>query len=154
MREIKLIIIHCSATTSSMNWGAAEIKDVHVRQNGWADIGYHHIIRRDGTVEPGRKEATAGAHAKGYNAKSIGVCMIGGCEKYTSGKRKGQLYAANNFTAEQWSALAALVKSLLKKYPNAAVIGHRDVEPNKECPSFSVKDWLQAVQITPKRPWT
>lgn len=154
MREINLIIIHCSATTSTMDWGAKEIRDIHVNQNHWANIGYHHVIRRNGVVEPGRPEAQIGAHAKGYNAKSIGVCMIGGCEKYTSGKKKGQLYAVNNFTAEQWVTLNKTVRDLLKRYPNCAVIGHRNVEPNKECPSFSVKDWLQASGITPKRAWT
>lgn len=150
MRAINLIIIHCSASTSKMDWGAAEIRRIHVEEKKWADIGYHHVIRRNGVLEAGRKEAIAGAHAKGYNAKSIGVCMIGGVEKNKAGK----LIATNNFTAEQWTTLTKTIKDLLKRYPNAAVIGHRNVEPNKECPSFSVKDWLQASGITPKRAWT
>lgn len=148
MRKIDLIIVHCSATTSRMDWGVNEIRDLHVKQNGWADIGYHLVIRRDGTVEDGRPISKAGAHAVGYNAKSVGVCMIGGVEK-----DRGRLVAVNNFTEAQWVSLKTVLTNLLREFPDSSVIGHRDVQPMKECPSFSVKEKLRELGITPKRVW-
>lgn len=133
------IVVHCSAT-HTQNIGAAEIDRWH-RAQGWACIGYHFVIRRDGTLEEGRKEDSIGAHVNGHNANSIGICMAGGCDK--AGK------AANNFTDEQFKTLELLVRHLKAKYPNAVVQGHRDF-PNvkKDCPSFDVKAWLKAQRIT------
>ena len=83
MRKINEIILHCSATPASMDIGAKEIRDWHVNGNHWRDIGYHWVIRRDGTVEKGRPEYQVGAHCLNHNANSIGVCMVGGTKKDT-----------------------------------------------------------------------
>lgn len=141
MRKITKLIIHCAATPSTVDVGVAEIRRWHTdpppKGRGWADIGYHFVIRRDGRVENGRPVSQIGAHAKGHNANSIGICMVGGVEKIG-----GKLVAKNNFTFEQWRALETLIRKLLKDYPGVGIIGHRDVERGKECPSFSVRDWL------------
>ena len=82
MRQIDHIIVHCSYTPPSMDIGAETIREWHTlpkpKGRGWSDIGYHWVIRRNGTVEAGRSEERAGAHAKGYNQDSIGICLIGG----------------------------------------------------------------------------
>ena len=81
------IVIHCSATPSNMDIGVDKIRKWHVDDNGWDDIGYHYVIRRDGTLEIGRDEAMVGSHARAVNGTSIGVCLIGGsnsCLLYTS----------------------------------------------------------------------
>ena len=54
MREINDLIVHCSATYGSQDIGAVEIRRVHVDENGWRDIGYHYVIRRNGDIEEGR----------------------------------------------------------------------------------------------------
>ena len=72
------IVIHCSATKPSMDIGAEIIKDWHVNERGWRDIGYHKVIKRNGDVEDGRDIRDSGAHAAGYNSKSVGLCMGGG----------------------------------------------------------------------------
>mgnify|MGYP001137584974 CR=1 FL=1 len=130
-RVCDTLIIHCSATKPSQDIGAAEIRKWHL-DRGFADIGYHYVIRRDGKVERGRKEERAGAHCEGWNARSLGVCLVGGVND------KGQ--PEDNFTPEQWSALDGLVRDILKRHPTIKrVIGHRDTGARKACPSFDVR---------------
>ena len=101
------IVIHCSATKPSMDVDAETIRNWHVNERGWRDIGYHKVIKRNGDVEDGRDVRDSGAHAAGYNSKSVGVCMVGGMAEDNS--------AEANFTAQQWTALLDLVKQLKSK---------------------------------------
>ena len=126
------IVIHCAATKPSMDIGADTIRDWHVNGNGWRDIGYHLVIKRNGDVEKGRDINDSGAHAAGYNSKSIGLCLVGGMAEDNS--------AEDNFTAQQWTSLLATVKELEVDYPSAKVIGHNEIS-EKECPSFDVQKW-------------
>ena len=128
------LVVHCSATKPSMDIGLREIKRWHVDDNGWRDVGYHYIIRRNGEVELGRSNRDTGAHATGYNHKSISLCMVGGMAEDNS--------AENNFTAQQWTALLDLVKQIKVDYPEADVIGHNEIS-EKECPSFDVQKWKE-----------
>ena len=128
------IVIHCAATKASMDIGLTEIRKWHVQDNGGRDVGYHYIIRRNGEVELGRSIRDTGAHAAGYNHKSVSVCMVGGMAEDNS--------AENNFTAQQWTALLDLVKQLKSNYPDADVIGHNEIS-EKECPSFDVQKWKE-----------
>lgn len=77
MRKINEIIIHCSATPEGRNFTVQQIRDWHVKGNGWRDIGYHYVIYLDGSVHRGRPENRVGAHCTGHNANSMGVCYIG-----------------------------------------------------------------------------
>lgn len=135
------IAVHCSATTEKMNIGAADIDKWH-RQRGWACIGYHYVIRRDGTIEQGRDEAVIGSHVQGWNANSVGICMIGGVSAADVNK------AVNNFTPAQFESLKKLLGELKTRYPKAKIQGHRDF-PNvaKACPSWDVKAWLKTVGL-------
>ena len=128
------LVVHCSATKPSMDIGLREIKRWHVDDNGWRDVGYHYIIRRNGEVELGRSNRDTGAHAAGYIHKSISLCMVGGMAEDNS--------AENNFTAQQWTALLDLVKQIKVDYPEANVIGHNEIS-EKECPSFDVQKWKE-----------
>lgn len=131
METVKYIIIHAADTPADMDIGAKEIRGWHVNENGWRDIGYHYVIRRDGTLERGRDESVPGAHAVGHNIHSIGVCMVGGMPDC-------------NYTAAQWSCLESLVRDLLSRYPKSKVIGHRDVS-EKPCPMFDAKAWAGSL---------
>lgn len=135
------IAVHCSATTEKMNIGAADIDKWH-RQRGWACIGYHYVIRRDGTVEQGRDEAVIGAHVEGWNAASVGICMAGGVDANDVSK------AVNNFTPAQFESLKKLLGELKTRYPKAKIQGHRDFpKVAKACPSFDVKAWAKTVGL-------
>ena len=135
------IAIHCSATSDKQNLGAADIDKWH-RKQGWQAIGYHYVIRRDGTVEEGRDEKVVGAHVQGFNEVSVGVCMVGGVDANDVNKAK------DNFTEAQFASLKQLLVDLKSRYPKAKIQGHRDF-PNvkKACPSFEVKDWLKKVGL-------
>lgn len=133
MRKIDTIIIHCAATKPSMDIGAKEIDNWH-RAKGYFGIGYHYVIRRNGEVELGRPLDKAGAHAKGHNETSIGVCLVGGIDDRGNPE--------NNFTPEQWAELAKLVTDLQGRFGALKVIGHNEVAA-KACPSFNVQKWLE-----------
>lgn len=144
MREITAIIIHCADTPASMDIGASEIRRWHVEGNGWKDIGYHYVIRRNGIIETGRDldgdgdiDEEVGAHVAGHNATTIGICLVGG---------KGANGTPDcNFTVNQWDALERLVSDLTARYPGAEVKGHRDLDPGKACPTFDVPAWWAGV---------
>ena len=131
MRKIDSIVVHCSDTFAEMDIGVAEIRQWHLKRK-WRDIGYHYCIRRNGHIEPGRPVDEQGAHCRGHNATSIGVCMIGG-----KAREGGQ---ACNFTYSQWTALADLVIELRDRYDITRIFGHNQVA-NKSCPSFDVPSW-------------
>lgn len=135
MRKLDLIVIHCSATKPSQNIGVDEIRDWHIKGNGWSDIGYHNVIRREGVIEEGRPISVPGAHAKGYNDHSIGICLVGGLND--AGKPEA------NFTFRQYLELKFLVYSYKEKYNIQTVLGHRDLpDVSKDCPCFDVKEFF------------
>lgn len=136
MRKIERIIIHCSATPPLMNIGVNEIHSWH-KERGWKGCGYHYVIKRDGEVQKGRSVEEIGAHTKGFNVTSIGICLVGGVDE------KGK--AKDTKTKLQEESLKALLKELLLKYKGAEVLGHRDLDKAKECPSFDVKKWFLRV---------
>ena len=130
MRKITEIIIHCSATPSGVDYTVADIDRWH-RQRGYNKIGYHYVIYRDGTIHNGRPVEEIGAHCRGHNPHSIGVCYIGGLDADT-------LEPADTRTPEQCKALKELVSQLKQQYPGATVHGHNEFA-NKACPCFQVK---------------
>jgi len=134
MRKINTIIVHCSATTARHDIGVEEIRDWHVNGNGWSDIGYHYVIRLDGQIEDGRPIERSGAHARGHNAESIGICLVGGIGD--NGK------ADANFSIEQYISLRQLIIDLKSKYDIVKIIGHRDVS-KKDCPCFSIQGLIR-----------
>ncbi len=150
-KRTDFIIIHCSATPPSMDIGAKEIDGWH-RARGWLKIGYHKVVRRDGTIEDGRGLWDAGAHAKGYNSRSVGICMVGGVAE--KGKRnEGHGFSRTflpekNFTDCQWRSLRALIDVLLEEFPMARVIGHNEIS-SKDCPSWDLDTtpWLRERSI-------
>lgn len=136
LKSVDYIAVHCAATPPDMDISAADIKGWHLRK-GWLDIGYHFIIRRDGAVETGRPEDVPGAHVRGFNHISLGICLVGGVA--ADGKTP-----EDNFTDAQKHALFALLTDLKLKYPTAKIWGHCDF-PNvaKACPSFDVQEWWE-----------
>lgn len=129
MRTIDDIIIHCSATPEGRAHTVDDLRRWH-KEQGFADVGYHYIVYLDGSVHPGRSLERMGAHCKGHNAHSVGICYIGGMTA-------DLLHAKDTRTPEQRTALSALVTLLRLRFPGAALHGHRDYAA-KACPSFDV----------------
>jgi len=143
MRKFDTIIIHCAATPPHWMAGSstvAQMKEIDRwhKDRGWSGIGYHYVIGRDGTVVKGRHLNKTGAHTKGHNTGSVGVCLVGG----KGGVRTDKF--ADHFTPEQELALKALISDLCEKYPAIKHIkGHNDYTNLKGCPSFTVSEWLK-----------
>jgi N-acetylmuramoyl-L-alanine amidase len=139
-RKISHIVIHCAATPPSSDIGVKEIDAWH-RKRGWSGIGYHYVIRRNGEIEKGRPDDKVGAHVKGFNSTTLGICLVGGLNS----ARK----ATAEYTGEQWQTLELLVRHLKTQHPTAEVLGHRDFpNVNKACPCFDVADWWAFVNET------
>ena len=130
VRQITKIILHCSATREGQDVSVETIRKWHLNR-GWSDIGYHYVIYLDGSIHEGRPVNRSGAHTKGYNSKSIGICYTGGVEK--DGKTP-----KDTRTPEQDTALTNLITALLEMYPTATLHGHNEFA-NKACPSFDVQ---------------
>ena len=126
MRKINEIIVHCTATFPEQVVTVADVTRWH-QKLGWKTIGYHYLVTLAGEVQKGRPIEEAGAHCKGHNANSIGVCYVGGLD--TEGR------PTDTRTPAQRQALVTLLKQLREQFPNAKIHGHRDFA-KKACPCF------------------
>lgn len=147
------IVVHCSATRPDMDIGAAEIDSWHrARTPPFNMIGYHLVIRRSGAIEIGRGIDEMGAHVRGYNNRSIGVCVVGGLGQDSK--------PAPTFTQSQAKALKLVLLLLCARWPEAVVVGHRGLSPDldgdgvverhewlKDCPSFSVSTFMETGEF-------
>lgn len=121
---VKYLVVHCADTPNGKDFTAEDIHRWH-KDRGWDGIGYHAVIRVSGLIEYGRPEYWPGAHVKGHNHESLGVCLIG----------------RDEFTEGQWISLRGILTEWLEHYPDAEVCGHTDLDPAKTCPNFDVKRW-------------
>lgn len=130
MRTIRKIIIHCSDSPDDRDIGFQEIDDWHkargFKSPDGVHCGYHYIIKRDGVVECGRTLNEFGAHAKGHNADSVGICVVG----------------KKDFAEAQFITLRRLIKGLIEMYPDSTVHAHNEFNKGKTCPNFDVHEKL------------
>ena len=125
--SIKYLIVHCSDTPDEKEFDASYIHEMHL-SFGWDGIGYHKIILKSGQIENGRPEFWVGAHVKGLNEQSLGVCLIG----------------KKLFTNKQFQSLKKVLLDWKHKYPKAYIVGHRDsTNTKKTCPNFDVELWCK-----------
>ena len=128
---IELLVVHCSDTPDDEPLRARDIQAMHLGF-GWDGIGYHQVIGRDGLCEAGRPEYWRGAHVRGVNDRSLGVCLIG----------------RNHFTDAQMNALEQLLVEWRQRYPYAGVCGHCDFpSTEKTCPNFDASAWAASKGI-------
>jgi N-acetylmuramoyl-L-alanine amidase len=124
-QHITYLVVHCSDTPDSSALTGRDIHEMHLGF-GWDGVGYHRVIGRDGTIEPGRPDYWIGAHVRGFNDVSLGVCLIG----------------RRSFTNAQMQALETVLRSWKAAYPKAQIVGHRDFDyTEKTCPNFDVAVW-------------
>lgn len=146
MREINLIVVHCSATRADRDFTENDLEVCH-RHRGFNGAGYHFYIRKNGDIKNTRPLEKPGAYALGYNAHSIGICYEGGLDV--------RYRPADTRTEWQKHSLRVLIRTLLMDYPGCRVCGHRDLSPDrngdgrispeewvKECPCFEVTSKL------------
>lgn len=137
-----MIVLHCSGTRTTQRYSFQQCREDHL-QKGWKDIGYHYYITRDGEIHEGRPLAQAGAHCKGHNRYSIGICYEGGLDAAGT--------PCDTRTKEQRRSMRRLLTCLHDQFPDAIIFGHRDLSPDldgdgrvepdewmKQCPGFDV----------------
>ena len=129
MRQINEIVIHCSATKEGQPFRAKDIDNWHKSQ-GWESIGYHYVVGLDGKIERGRPVNKIGAHCKGHNENSIGICYIGGLDKNNKPK--------DTRTEKQKTALSALLTTLKGVFTQATIHGHNNLD-KRDCPCFDAQ---------------
>ena len=147
------IVIHCTATLAGAPYNVASIRQMH-KARGFSDIGYHYLIGLKGEIWEGRKpQDAAGAHVKGFNDTTIGISYVGGL-------RASDAAPTDTRTPEQKKSMETLLRKLSKTYPNAVILGHRDlskdldldgvVEPQeymKMCPCFDAGPWAKSLGL-------
>lgn len=134
MREIKRIFIHCTAGNQKQT-----LKDLlnEFKKRGWTNPGYHYTVFPDGKIEQLLDEDKVSNGVQGYNSTSINISYVGGID------RQGR--AVDNRTEAQKVALTELLTHLKNKYPNAHIMGHRDIwgkdksKWKKMCPCFDAE---------------
>lgn len=149
MRKIDHIVVHCTGTTPD---ATLEGMKMHWKSLGWKNPGYHVVIRKDGNVVILADSDDIVNGVKGYNVKSLHVAYIGGLEKHG---RPGC-----TLTEDQKKSLAVVLLQWAKKYPDAKIVGHRDLSPDidgdgrievcewlKQCPCFDVKIFVESMKI-------
>ena len=126
-KQIAYLVVHCSDTADDDALTGRDIHQMHLGF-GWDGVGYHRIICRDGVIEYGRPDYWVGAHVRGFNDVSLGVCLIG----------------RDSFTDAQMQALETVLRNWKSSYPLAEIVGHCDFDyTNKTCPNFDVSVWCR-----------
>ena len=139
-KDVKYIVVHCSDTRPGQPCNAEIIDDWH-RARGFEMIGYHYVILPDGVVEHGRPLFLQGAHVgtpRNYNNQSIGVCYVGG--------RNANGEFADTRTPAQKQSLVSVLAFLKSQYPNAKIVGHRDLNKGKACPCFDATVYNRFIE--------
>lgn len=155
-RAIHLLVVHCSATRACDSYTPEQLIRDHVAR-GFSGAGYHYYITRDGSLYALRPADRIGAHAKGHNRDSIGICYEGGLD--------GKYRPTDTRTPQQRQALSQLIAALLELYPGAFVVGHRDLsrdrngdgritpdEWEKVCPCFDAKLYNRGWVVPAQHP--
>ena len=125
---IRFLVVHCADTPDDREVTAEDVHGWH-QKRGWDGIGYHAFIRRDGTIEAGRPDYWTGAHVKGHNGESLGVCLAG----------------REHFTEAQMHALEQVLWDWKEENPEADVCGHRYLDSKKTCPNFDAGAWWKEL---------
>lgn len=146
MRYVDEIIVHCSATKPEWMSGttaAAKVREItrwHTDPpRNWSDIGYHVVIDRDGTIAPGRSLQREGAHAKGHNANTIGICLIGGHGSSAADRPE------DHYTPAQMRALKREIDRLNNQFGLAMKVNGHNRYAAKACPGFDAAAWWSRV---------
>lgn len=131
-REVRLLVIHCSATRYDRDFPVEALRASH-KARGFADIGYHFYVTRDGEIHRCRPLNQIGAHAAGWNDQSVGICYEGGLDE--------SLQPTDTRTYAQKCALMDLLRQLRRDYPKAKILGHYQLSPyiRKACPCFDAR---------------
>lgn len=129
---VKLVLHHAEASRCTVY----DIHNWHL-QRGWAGIGYHYFVRKDGTIYKGRNESWRGAHCPTANYNSIGICFEGS-------------YMIEQMPETQIYAGQLLIADIFSRYGKMPVYGHKELY-STDCPgiNFSLEKFKNSINVTP-----
>ena len=145
-RDITEVIVHWTDTYSNKNIGSEEI-NVTQKQLGSESIGYHYVIRRDGSLQRGRPVNKQGDHAliNGHDEYSIGLVFVGGINAPSGTSFPGNFRSVSSLTLSQMNTFNEFCKTFYEKYPGGQILGHNDIDPLEEDPGFDVRDYVEDI---------
>lgn len=138
--DINYLVVHCALTMPSSDVKVHDVRKWHLNK-GWSDVGYHFFITRSGELQEGRSVNYQGAHVKGFNGESIGICLAGGMNENANPANNPPAFF--NYTFKQLQTLVKLLNNLIQQYPGVKICGHKDLDRSRTCPGFDVAELMR-----------
>lgn len=142
-RTVTSMIVHWTETHTNRNIGSEEINKYHLGL-GIAGIGYHYVIRRDGSIQRGRPVNQDGEHTPDFNAKSIGVVFVGGINAPTGTENSENFISAQSLTRTQINSFDHLCRAFLNRFDDGYIFGHNDLDEDEFDPGFDVIEYVKS----------
>lgn len=144
-REVTEVVVHWSDTYTNKNIGSEEINKSHISLGIGKGIGYHYVIRRDGSLQRGRPVNTEGEHAisNGHDKYSIGLVLVGGINAPSGTEFATTYRSAESFTSAQMNTFKEFCQAFFNRYPGGQILGHNDIDPLEQDPGFDVRDYVE-----------
>jgi len=145
-REITEVVVHWTDTYSNANIGSEEINQTHF-QLGLKGIGYHYVIRRDGSLQRGRPVNIQGQHAEinGHDKYSIGLAFVGGLNCSSETPNPTEYRSAQSLTRAQMNTFQEFCRAFYLEFPGGQILGHNDIDETEVDPGFDVIEYCKSV---------
>ena len=144
-REVTEIIVHWTETPTNKNIGSEEINKIHL-ESGLNGIGYHYVIRRDGSLQRGRPINIQGEHVtvNKHNERSIGIVFVGGINVPSGTPNLENFISVQSLTRSQFNTFDHLCRAFFARFPGGQAVGHNDIDPIEDDPGFNVREYVLA----------
>ena len=144
-REVTEIVVHWTETPTNKNIGSEEINKIHL-ESGLNGIGYHYVIRRDGSLQRGRPINIQGEHVtvNKHNERSIGIVFVGGINVPSGTPNLENFISVQSLTRSQFNTFDHLCRAFFARFPGGQAVGHNDIDPIEDDPGFNVREYVLA----------
>lgn len=144
-RDITEVVVHWSETPTNKNIGSEELNDIHL-EAGLNGIGYHYIIRRDGSLQRGRPVNLQGQHASnnGHDSRSIAIVFIGGINVPSETRNLEDFISVRSLTRSQFNTFDHFCRAFYAVWPGGQILGHSDIDSLANDPGFDVRAYVKA----------
>lgn len=142
-REVTELVVHWTETPTNKNIGSEELNDLHVAF-GLDGLGYHYVIRRDGTLQRGRPVNIIGQHAptNNHDQRSIGIVFVGGINAPSGTPNLDSFISAQSLTRSQLNTFDHICRAFYAVFPGGQIIGHSEIDEDEFDPGFSVTEYV------------
>jgi len=144
-RDVTEVVVHWTETPTNKNIGSEEINAIHL-EAGLNGIGYHYVIRRDGSLQRGRPVNIQGEHAvnNGHNDRSIGIAFVGGINVPSETDNIENFLSVRSLTRSQFNTFDHFCRSFYNVFSGGQIVGHQDIDELTSDPGFDVRAYVKA----------